>query len=205
MLEVGAKKTDSGSRDLEANSASCKDPAWPCVARPSQDKGWVTVGSGPSGSGSSWGGQEGRELGAQLQPHIPPPPTWKSQLPRHQRGPCPLGRLEPGTFCKVHCSLVRRWSLAPWDKHAFVFIILRFWSMAGELLLVPISRCSCSHFSPPSYFCWVIGDQLPGPGDVCGIWGNVSRGFQLHGLGQANRANTLGIDEEGTLQKRTGE
>ena len=77
--------------------------------------------------------------------------------------------------------------------------------MAGELLLVPISRCSCSHFSPPSYFCWVIGDQLPGPGDVCGIWGNVSRGFQLHGLGQANRANTLGIDEEGTLQKRTGE
>lgn len=71
----------------------------------------------------------------------------------------------------------------------------------GELLLVPISRCSYSHFSPPSYFCWVIGDQLPGPGDVCEIWGNVSRGFQLHGLGQVNRANTLGIDEEGTLQK----
>lgn len=130
-----------------------------------------------------------------------PNPCLEKSAPQASKRSLFLGRLEPGTFCKVQCSLAGRWSLAPWDKQAFVFIILSFWSMAGESLLVPISRCSCSHVSPTSFFCWVIGDQLPGLGDVCGIGGNVSRGFQLHALVQANRANTLGIDEEGTLQK----
>lgn len=145
------------------------------------------------------GGQEGRDLGAQLQPHIPHPVLGKVSSPGIKEGLVPG---EAGARERSASSLLPAPEVVtgPLGQTHFVFIILRFWSLAGELLLVPISRCSCSQFSPPSYFCWVIGDQLPAR-DVCEIWGNVSRGFQLHELGQANRANILGIDEEGTLQK----
>lgn len=104
-------------------------------------------------------------------PHSPTTPLLERSASQASRRALSLGRLEQGAFCEVHCSLAGRWpwSPAPWDKHAFVFITLSFWSLVQELLLVPISKCSCSNFFPPPFFCRMMREQLSGLRDTCGI------------------------------------
>lgn len=49
-----------------------------------------------------------------------PTPRLEKSAPQASKRALFLGRLEPGPFCRVQCSLAGRWSLAPWDTHAFV-------------------------------------------------------------------------------------
>lgn len=76
-------------------------------ARLGEDSGWVTIGSNPSGSGSSWGGQEGKGWGPAAA-FSPTPPLLERSAPQASRRALSLGRLEQEASCEVHCSLARR-------------------------------------------------------------------------------------------------
>lgn len=139
--------------------------------------------------------------------HPPPLPILERSAFQASRRSLSLGRLEQGAFSEVQGSLPGRWLWSPghWDKHAFVFVPLSFWSLVQELLLVPISKCSCSNFSPLPYFCCMMEKQLSGPRDNCGIWRDVCGSQAFLGCmdwARQNRANNLGMLNEGASRRQ---